>query len=169
VIRQWHSDEEVHDESPILEADVLSCLDDILPDSDNDTITSAGFPNNNCCGATFNMPNLCRFADFSFRFTDMRAIPVPDSVESIGPSALRGCFSLVALSFGSNSRLKEICARAFPRSCISDLAFRSSVEMLANHALQMCVNPRFVTFSRPSSLIRIGECAFAETDISGFH
>jgi hypothetical protein len=129
-------------------------------DSDNDTITSADFPNNNCCGVTFNMPNLRRFADFSFRFTDVKAITVPDSVESIGPSAFRGCFSFVTLSFGSNFRLKEICARAFPRSCI---------EMLANHALQMCVNPQFVTFSRPSSLIRVGECAFAETDISDFH
>ncbi len=92
---------------------------------------------------------------------DLTSITIPDSVESIGWCAFRGCTGLETVIIGSS--LIDINNQAFENCTgLTSITFPDSVTHIGPWAFQRCTELTTVTIG--NGLTEIGSCAFAYCD-----
>lgn len=88
----------------------------------------------------------------------------PDNSQlvSIGDSAFSTCEQLLSISFGKNSKLKNIDAQAFIDCDLREVTIPASVEKIGGFAFVRCQKLKKVIFESNSTLQEIGDEAFSE-------
>lgn len=91
----------------------------------------------------------------------IKAVYLPESIESIGESAFHLCTSLETIAFAKDGALKTIGKSAF-RSCtaLTTVTFPQSLERIGTQAFYWCNSLEGIYFEGNSRLQSIGEGAF---------
>ena len=99
----------------------------------------------------------------------IQQVSIPNNVETICDECFSECKSLLHVTFGGSSSLKQIGRRAFYRCGVREIHIPDSVEELYEACFCDCRSLSRVTFGEFSSLKLIGKHAFARCDMSEIH
>jgi hypothetical protein len=82
------------------------------------------------------------------------------NVEILGSKCFSYCYSLLSITFESNSQLKRIESEAFSRSSLQSILIPKKVEILGSTCFSYCSSLSSITFESKSQLTRIESEAF---------
>jgi hypothetical protein len=95
----------------------------------------------------------------AFRCTNLQAVVIPASVQTIGHDAFFSCGRLVKVEFGAGSRLRTLDRYAFQRTNISSFTLPPAVTAISLGLFEGCRSLAMVQLSG-NGLQSIGELAF---------
>jgi hypothetical protein len=97
----------------------------------------------------------------SRNFSRSSAIEITRDIEILGSKCFSRCYSLLSMTFESNSHLTRIESEAFSYSSLQSILIPRNVEILCSKCFSFCTSLSSITFESNSHLTRIESFVFS--------